>query len=211
MAPVAAAGVWADMAVPVDTFDPFAQPEAQVSQKGKKSPAKMQALPSNVQDAVLTAKVNANVGNDIRWDVIMQMIQETDAAPPRHVTPVIKVGLPLKSKREVAEDSTSAGETTDSDSLGDDDSPKAGLRPPPGLSPPAAPAMLPPPGLSAPPGLEDVPPPPGFEDVPPPPGFEFGTDSSPDSTPKAMPPWKKNKVEKAKTAQGSSVRPWRKH
>merc|ERR1719161_3271093 len=145
MAPIAAAGLWADMSVPVNVYDFPAQPEAAV-----------------------TAKINADVGNDIRWDIIMSTIQEIAPAPPRHVTPVMKLGLPLKSKQEVSEDSTSAGETTDSDfSISDADSPKAGIRPPPGLCLPAAPAMQPPPGLSG------AVPPPGLGDMPPPPGFEF--------------------------------------
>merc|ERR1719191_2024483 len=93
------------------------------------------------------------------------MIKDNAPAPPRRVTPEVKLGLPLKRAQETADDSTSAGETTDSDlSLSDADSPKAGFRPPPGLSMPADPAFQPPPGLCMlPPGLEDVPPPPGFD------------------------------------------------
>lgn len=211
MAPIAAAGVWADMSVPVNAFGFPAKVEAPASPQGKKSSSRTQALPSHVQDAVITAKVNGEVGNNIRWDIIMQSIQEIAPAPPRHVTPVIKLGLPLKSNKDVPEDSTSAGETTDSDlSLSDTDSPKASLRPPPGLSMPAAPALQPPPGLA------ELMPPPGLDDVPPPPGFDFGVDSTPDSTPKAsLPPWRKAGTAKCqetpKKAQGGTERPWRKH
>jgi len=213
MAPIAAAGVWADKSVPVNVFDSHAEPEVPATPKGKRTSTKMQSLPSHVQDAVITAKVNGDVGNNIRWEVIMQSIQEIAPAPPRHVTPVMKLGLPVKSIEKVLEDSTSAGETTDSDlSLSDTDSPKARFQPPPGLSMPAAATMQLPPGLST------LMPPPGLEDVPPPPGFEFGcpsTNSTPDSTPKAStPPWRKANVahvaEKATSNPGPAERPWRK-
>merc|ERR1719160_1319073 len=131
------------------------------ARKGKTSSAKKPLSPKQ-QEAIMTAKVNADVGNNIRWDVVLQEITEVAPAPPRHVTPVIKTIIPLKINK-AAEDSTSAGETTDSDfSVSDgDSSPTAAFRPPPGLCAP--------PGLSGPPGLnfeEDCPPPPGFESFP---------------------------------------------
>merc|ERR1719235_2679245 len=102
----------------------------------------------------------------------MQEIAEVAPAKPRHVTPIVKTIMPLKFDK-VTEDSTSAGETTDSEfSASDaDSSPTAACRPPPGLCGP--PGLCAPPGLSAPPGLPAPMPPPGLEeDCPPPPGFE---------------------------------------
>merc|ERR1719161_2254705 len=141
----------------------------------------------------MTAKVNADIGNDIRWDVIMQQITEVAPAPPRHVSPIVKTVLPLQLCKD-AEESTSAGENTESDfSSSDCGSPARVLRPPPGLSGPpglAPPGLSGPPGLGGPPGLAAPPGlsnPPGLEDdCPPPPGFEASAPA------KAMksPPWR---------------------
>jgi len=104
------------------------------------------------------------------------LYQDTAPAAPREVTPAINFDLPLKCKFEALEDSTTDGETTDSDlslssslsslsSLNDNDSPKQRLccpapglllcaapatLPAPSLAPLAAAAMLPPPVLSKP-------------------------------------------------------------
>merc|ERR1719316_1904627 len=159
-APIAASGVWADMSLSVNCFDAPA-PAA----KATKSVSK------DVSHAVVAAKVNAEIGNDIRWDIIMEEIALLNPAPLLHE----KRTLPSKKIAESLEDSTSAGDTTDTDvSFSDagDESPKSSksvVRPPPGLAPPpglTAPMTLAP--MSMPPGLEDVaslPPPPGLRDL----------------------------------------------
>jgi len=196
MAPIAASGVWFDMSVEIPTlgFETVASP-AVSSPKGKKPSAKKtsngpQPLSPSVQEAILAAKVNADIGNDIRWDIIMQEIAEVAPAAPRHITPMPKVVVPLKLPIKMTrEDSTSAGESTDSElSTSDADSPTAAFRAPPGLSLPpglAAPKCMPPPGLCAPPGLDDVHPPPGFESFP-------ALSATPQKT-TTLPPWRKAK------------------
>lgn len=201
--PIAASGVWADMSTPIPSFGfddiKDVQSPSAPAKKGKKSAAKT-PTPPKVQEAIMTAKVNSCVGNDIRWDVIMQEIAEVAPAPPRRITPVVKTILPLKLHKTI-EDSTSAGETTDSEFSSDCGSPVASaIRPPPGLS--GYPGLAPP-GLSAPPGLAGPPglaPPPGLgsppgieDDCPPPPGFEVAA-STAKTTAKAakLPPWRRS-------------------
>eukprot|EP00746_Dinoflagellata_sp_MGD_P164708 gnl/MRDRNA2_/MRDRNA2_93496_c0_seq1.p1 gnl/MRDRNA2_/MRDRNA2_93496_c0~~gnl/MRDRNA2_/MRDRNA2_93496_c0_seq1.p1 ORF type:complete len:209 (-),score=48.08 gnl/MRDRNA2_/MRDRNA2_93496_c0_seq1:116-742(-) len=198
--PIAASGVWADMSVPIPSlgFDDIKVVESPVTpaKKGKKSSTKActrTPVSLNVQEAVMTAKVNADIGNDIRWDIIMQEISEVAPAPPCYVTPVVKTFLPMQLCKD-ADESTSAGETNESDfgSSSECGSPARVLRPPPGLSGPpglappglsAPPGLGGPPGLAAPPGLSSLP---GLEDdCPPPPGFEAS------GPVKKSPPWRR--------------------
>lgn len=150
MASIVSRGAWTDISVTVNPFEHHAQTEAPTSPKCKKSQVKTQSMHLHAQDAIFTAKVNANVGTDIFWDV-----EQLDH-----------------------EGSTSGGETTDSDlSFSDADSPKVTFLSPPGLSLP---------------------------------GFESSTDSSADSTPKAMPQRQKVQFDKVakmpETTQGSDRR-----
>lgn len=207
--PIAASGVWFDMSVPIpplglDDITVVTAPKSPAvpAKKGKNSSTKKPVSPK-VQEAIMTAKVNADVGNNIRWDIIMHEIADLAPAPPRHITPILKsVELPLKSFQST-EDSTSAGETDSERSVGSEcSSPTAGFRPPPGLSGP--PGLLPPPGLKCLPGLAGPPglsAPPGLDDCPPPPGFEAFpalTSSAPSKAAKAttQPPWRKSKMSK---------------
>lgn len=151
----------------------------------------------DMSHAVVAAKVNAEIGNDIRWDVIMEEIGQLVPAALLHE----KRTLSKKSAGESVEDSTSAGDTTDSELSFDDGelSPKAASRPPPGLMAPTAPPGLfheaaAPMPVAPPPGLEDLvclPPPPGF-------GFERAADAEAKAAKAAkaqavLPPWRQGK------------------
>lgn len=248
-APIAACGFWADMSVAVNGFG-FDAPPAKVksaktpatkaTKATKASPPAQTAnaatnlfMDKDMSHSVVAAKVHAEIGDDIRWDVILEEVAQLAPAALLHEKRVLS--LPLKKDTaeaaESTEGSTSAGDTTDSElSLSDADfSPKSAkaaaavagaFRPPPGLAPP--------PGLEAPIGM---PPPPGLEDwaclpssLTPPPGF-FQTPGNitvnqattltatatakPRKLPKAQKAQKSQKVQDAQKSEKAVLPPWR--
>lgn len=202
--PIAALGVWANLMVSVNSIDEESTSPAPTPQRKSSTKAKANVPPPTIRRAATAAKASAEIGEDIRWDVIMQQI--ADIAPSAKFLEAKKaasMALPagfVKPKDlveySVSEDSlsTSAGDTSDSEmGFSDVETPKSRVQPPPGL---AVPSMRLPPGLSAP-----VRPPPG---LPPPPGFEaFAFKKSHEE----LPPWRRAKADRGTDEKAS--RPWR--
>jgi len=195
--PIAALGVWANLLVSVNFIDDDESTSPAPTPKHKSGKKEKASLPPpTVRRAATAAKATAEVGEDIRWDVIMASISEiAPSAKFLEAKEPAKLSLPLgfAKPKDLAEysdtNSTSAGDTSDSEaSFSDMDTPKSAFGPPPGL---AMPSMRLPPGLSAP-----VRPPPGLSA---PPGFE--------ALAPTLPPWRRAKVERDAEKLN---RPWRK-